>query len=88
MTDPHGPVPASARSAVTADPTAATRPRNRRQLIVEAAGRVFSERGYHTASMGEIAAGVGITAAAFRTWSWQTAATTMTSTAARSGTWA
>jgi AcrR family transcriptional regulator len=49
---------------VTADPTTAARPRNRRQLIVEAAGRVFSERGYHRASMEEIAAGVGITAAA------------------------
>jgi AcrR family transcriptional regulator len=49
---------------VTADPTTATRPRNRRQLIVEAAGRVFGERGYHRASMEEIAAGVGITAAA------------------------
>jgi AcrR family transcriptional regulator len=49
---------------VTADPATATRPRNRRQLIVEAAGRVFSERGYHRASMEEIAAGVGITAAA------------------------
>jgi AcrR family transcriptional regulator len=49
---------------VTAEPTAAARPRNRRQLIVEAAGRVFSERGYHTASMEEIAANVGITAAA------------------------
>ncbi|GAA4006923.1 TetR/AcrR family transcriptional regulator [Streptomyces marokkonensis] len=49
---------------MTADPTTATRPRNRKQLIVEAAGRVFSERGYHRASMEEIAAGVGITAAA------------------------
>lgn len=49
---------------MTAEPTAATRPRNRKQLIVEAAGRVFSERGYHAASMEEIAAGVGITAAA------------------------
>jgi AcrR family transcriptional regulator len=49
---------------VTADPTTAARPRNRKQLIVEAAGRVFSERGYHRASMEEIAAGVGITAAA------------------------
>ncbi|MFD6426321.1 TetR/AcrR family transcriptional regulator [Streptomyces sp. NPDC060198] len=52
----------SARPAAGA--TAATRPRNRRQLIVEAAGRVFSERGYHAASMEEVAAGVGITAAA------------------------
>ncbi|WP_419999199.1 TetR/AcrR family transcriptional regulator [Streptomyces boninensis] len=42
----------------------ATRPRNRRQLIVKAAGRLFSERGYHAASMEEIAAGVGITATA------------------------
>ncbi|MFF5077123.1 TetR/AcrR family transcriptional regulator [Actinoplanes sp. NPDC000266] len=41
-----------------------TRPRNRKQLIVEAAGQVFSERGYHAASMEEIAAGVGISAAA------------------------
>ncbi|MFD7073652.1 TetR/AcrR family transcriptional regulator [Nocardioides sp. NPDC059952] len=41
-----------------------TRPRNRRQLIVEAAGKVFSERGYHAASMEQIAADVGITAAA------------------------
>ena len=49
---------------MTAEPTAAVRPRNRRQLIVEAAGRVFSEHGYHAASMEEIAAGVGITAAA------------------------
>ena len=51
-------------AAVTAESTAAVRPRNRRQLIVEAAGRVFSEHGYHAASMEEIAAGVGITAAA------------------------
>ncbi|GHA07933.1 TetR family transcriptional regulator [Streptomyces tauricus] len=54
----------SARSAETADRTAAARPRNRRQLIVEAAGRVFSERGYHSASMEQVAAGVGISAAA------------------------
>lgn len=50
--------------AVSAEPSAATRPRNRKQLIVEAAGRVFGERGYHAASMEEIAASVGITAAA------------------------
>ncbi|MGW2821192.1 TetR/AcrR family transcriptional regulator [Streptomyces sp. NPDC001443] len=56
------PASPSARSA--AGPTAATRPRNRKQLIVDAAGRVFSERGYHNASMEEVAAGVGITAAA------------------------
>ncbi|WP_091616173.1 TetR/AcrR family transcriptional regulator [Amycolatopsis saalfeldensis] len=47
---------------MTSEP--AVRPRNRRQLIVEAAGRVFSTRGYHAASMEEIAAAVGITAAA------------------------
>ncbi|KAA9166115.1 TetR/AcrR family transcriptional regulator [Amycolatopsis acidicola] len=49
---------------MTAEPTAAVRPRNRKQLIVEAAGRACSERGYHAASMEEIAAAVGITAAA------------------------
>lgn len=49
---------------MTAESTAAIRPRNRKQLIVEAAGRVFSEHGYHAASMEEIAASVGITAAA------------------------
>ncbi|HWS33113.1 MAG TPA: TetR/AcrR family transcriptional regulator [Actinoplanes sp.] len=49
---------------MTAGPTAATRPHNRKQLIVEAAGQVFSERGYHAASMEEIATGVGISAAA------------------------
>ncbi|MGW5714905.1 TetR/AcrR family transcriptional regulator [Amycolatopsis sp. NPDC003865] len=49
---------------MTAEPAAAVRPRNRKQLIVEAAATVFSERGYHAASMEEIAAGVGITAAA------------------------
>jgi len=49
---------------VTTGPTAATRPRNRRQVILEAAGQVFSERGYHAASMEEIAAVVGISAAA------------------------
>ncbi|MFG2869343.1 TetR/AcrR family transcriptional regulator [Streptomyces sp. NPDC048338] len=58
------PASPSARSAANGHPAAATRPRNRRQLIVEAAGRVFSERGYHTASMEEVAAGVGISAAA------------------------
>ncbi|QCX27394.1 TetR/AcrR family transcriptional regulator [Nocardioides jishulii] len=40
------------------------RPRNRRQLVVDAAGPVFSELGYHGASMEEVAAKVGITAAA------------------------
>ncbi|OQR65660.1 TetR family transcriptional regulator [Streptomyces maremycinicus] len=53
-----------ARSAATGRPPVAARPRNRRQLIVEAAGKVFSDRGYHAASMEEVAAGVGITAAA------------------------
>ncbi|MCP2324254.1 AcrR family transcriptional regulator [Hamadaea flava] len=49
---------------MTTGPTAATRPRNRKQVIVDAAGQVFSERGYHAASMEEIAAVVGISAAA------------------------
>ncbi|MGA3487719.1 TetR/AcrR family transcriptional regulator [Micromonosporaceae bacterium DT55] len=49
---------------MTTGPTAATRPRNRKQSIVDAAGQVFSERGYHGASMEEIAAVVGISAAA------------------------
>ncbi|MFF1696353.1 TetR/AcrR family transcriptional regulator [Streptomyces sp. NPDC058257] len=49
---------------MSADPIAAVRPRNRRQLIVEAAGRVFSEHGYHAASMEEIASAVSISAAA------------------------
>jgi AcrR family transcriptional regulator len=49
---------------MTTEPTMATRPRNRRHLIVAAAGRAFSEHGYHAASMEEIAAGVGISAAA------------------------
>ncbi|MEV0900828.1 TetR family transcriptional regulator [Actinoplanes sp. NPDC049802] len=49
---------------MTAGPASATRPHNRKQLIVEAAGQAFSERGYHGASMEEIAAGVGISAAA------------------------
>jgi AcrR family transcriptional regulator len=50
-------------AAVTGS-AAAVRPRNRKQLIVEVAGRVFSERGYHAASMEEIAIGVGISAPA------------------------
>ncbi|MFJ2738282.1 TetR/AcrR family transcriptional regulator [Streptomyces sp. NPDC087440] len=49
---------------MSADPLAGARPRNRRQLISEAAGRVFSERGYHAASMADIAAEVNISAAA------------------------
>jgi AcrR family transcriptional regulator len=40
------------------------RPRNRRELIAEAAGRAFSERGYHAVGMDDIAAAEGITAAA------------------------
>ncbi|MGW6537847.1 TetR/AcrR family transcriptional regulator [Streptomyces sp. NPDC055051] len=51
-------------AAPSARPVPATRPRNRRQLILDAAGRVFSERGYHAASMEEVAVGVGITATA------------------------
>lgn len=58
------PASPSARSAATGQPAPATRPRNRKQLIVDAAGRVFSERGYHNASMEEVAARVGITATA------------------------
>ena len=54
----------SARPAETARPVPVTRPRNRRQLIVDAAGRVFSERGYHAASMEDVAARVDITATA------------------------
>lgn len=54
--------PTAAAPAAAAPP--ATRPRNRKQLIIEAAAAVFSERGYHAASMEEIAAAVGITAAA------------------------
>jgi AcrR family transcriptional regulator len=66
LTGGYGPVPAAvcSGSAVTAKATAAIRPRNRKQLIFEAAGRVFSRRGYHGASMEEIAASVGISAAA------------------------
>lgn len=66
LTGTHGPIPAhpAPAAAVTAEPAAAVRPRNRRRLIVEAGAAVFSERGYHAASMEEIAAGVGITAAA------------------------
>ena len=60
----EGAATACAGAAVTAESTSAVRPRNRRQLIVDAAGRVFSQRGYHAASMEEIAAGVDITAAA------------------------
>jgi len=47
-----------------ASPATSTRPRNRRELIVDAAGRVFNERGYHGTSMEEIAQRVGITAPA------------------------
>ncbi|WP_338703879.1 TetR/AcrR family transcriptional regulator [Streptomyces sp. Q6] len=49
---------------MTAESISVARPRNRKQLIVDAAGRLFSERGYHAASMEDIAAAVGITAAA------------------------
>ena len=66
MTDTHGSVPVRVLpdDPVTTGPAAATRPRNRRQVIVESAGQVFSERGYHGASMEEIAAAVGISAPA------------------------
>ena len=66
MTDTHGSVPVRVLPGdpVTTGPAAATRPRNRRQVIVESAGQVFSERGYHGASMEEIAAAVGISAPA------------------------
>lgn len=47
-----------------AKPEVRRRPRNRRQMIVDAAGLVFGEHGYHGASMEEVAAKVGITAAA------------------------
>jgi len=57
-----GPLDADRRASAQA--AAATRPRNRRQLIVDAAGRVFNEKGYHAASMGEIADRVGLTAPA------------------------
>lgn len=40
------------------------RPRNRRQLILDAAGLMFSERGYHGASMDELAAKLDISATA------------------------
>lgn len=40
------------------------RPRNRRQLILDAAGEVFTERGYHGAGMDQIARRVDITATA------------------------
>lgn len=40
------------------------RPRNRRRMVLDAAAPIFSERGYHGASMEDVAAKVGITAAA------------------------
>lgn len=49
---------------VQAKPEVRRRPRNRRQMVVDAAGLVFGEHGYHGASMEEVAAKVGITAAA------------------------
>ncbi|ANS78177.1 Transcriptional regulator, TetR family [Serinicoccus hydrothermalis] len=41
-----------------------TRPRDRRDRILRAAGRAFSERGYHAVAMEDIAAAEGITASA------------------------
>lgn len=38
----------------------AVRPRNRKQLILAAAGEAFAERGYHHVGMEEIAAAVGV----------------------------
>jgi AcrR family transcriptional regulator len=66
LTGRHGfaPVADSPGDPVTAGSAPATRPRNRKQLIVGAAGQVFSERGYPAASMEEIAGRVGISAAA------------------------
>lgn len=66
LTGWYGPVSTRSRlgPAMTAGHPTAIRPRNRRQLIVDAAGRVFGEHGYHAASMEEIATRVGITAAA------------------------
>lgn len=64
LTCRHGPDSAYTSRVTPVTSTAAVRPRNRKQLIVEAASRVFSAHGYHAASMEEIAAAVGITAAA------------------------
>ncbi len=47
-----------------AAPDRPVRPANRRELIAEAAGRAFGERGYHAVGMDDIASSVGITAAA------------------------
>src|SRR5690349_18223278 len=38
----------------------AVRPRNRKQLILAAAGEAFAERGYHNVGMEDIAAAVGV----------------------------
>ncbi len=43
---------------------ARTRPGNRRQLIIEAASRLFCDRGYHNVGLGDIAADVDISAPA------------------------
>ncbi|MDN5917214.1 MAG: TetR/AcrR family transcriptional regulator [Pseudonocardia sp.] len=40
------------------------RPRDRRELIVAAAGRMFAERGFHNVGTDDIAAAVGVTAGA------------------------
>lgn len=57
-------VPVTAAPGAAARSRPRPRPRNRRQLIVDAACRAFSSRGYHAASMEDIAARVGISAAA------------------------
>lgn len=44
--------------------TPGSRPRNRKQLVVETAGGMFNDHGYHATSMEGIAAAEGITAAA------------------------
>ena len=45
-------------------PPRRTRPRDRRDQILRAAGEIFAEKGFHSASLAEIARQVGITPAA------------------------
>jgi AcrR family transcriptional regulator len=49
---------------VGATATTGTRPRNRKELIIQAAGEMFHERGYHAVGLSEIAARVGVSAPA------------------------